>query len=126
MRVYVVDDIDEGSHLNHSEQDRSDVVQHRKDELSPKDEAFKELVLRKLIDIRDKEVQPQLYDKDRPERNPHIQSANFIYALIFKVKDDLKAPGDVMNFVLNLEDQYPLAAPTITEVKKMLNFLLVE
>ena len=121
-----MDDINDGSNLKSGELDNSDSAKHRMDELSSKDEAFKALVLRKLVDIRDKEIQPQLYDKDRPERNPHIQRANFIYALIFKVKDDFKAPNDVMKFILELEDKYPLAVPTINEVKEMLRSLDVK
>lgn len=118
-----MDDMDDGSNIEHGEIDKSDSTKQLKEELLPEDKQFKEMVLRKLIEIRDQEIQPQLYDKERPERNPHIQRANFIYALIFKVKDDFRAPKDVLEFVLSLEGKYPLAVPTIDEVKEMLKTL---
>ncbi|WP_298625050.1 hypothetical protein [uncultured Legionella sp.] len=119
MRMLVVDDIDDGSNRTHNE----DSVKLPNEELLPEDREFKDVVLQKLIDIRDKEIQPQLYNKERPEREPHIQRANFIYALIFKVREDFKAPKDVLEFVRSLEKQYPLAVPTVNEVKGMLNSL---
>ncbi len=103
--------------------DNSTPAKPLQEELSLKDKVFKDLVLQKLIDIRDKEIQPELYDKNRPERNPFVQRANFIYALIFKIKDEFRKPGDVLNFVTDLEDQYPLAIATIAEVKQMLKLL---
>lgn len=115
--------MDDGSNIEHGEIDKSDSTKQLKEELLPEDKQFKEMVLQKLIEIRDQEIQPQLYDKERPERNPHIQRANFIYALIFKVKDDFRAPKDVLEFVLSLEGKYPLAVPTIDEVKEMLKTL---
>lgn len=118
-----MDDMDDGSNIEHGEIDKSDSTKQLKEELFPEDKQFKEMVLQKLIEIRDQEIQPQLYDKERPERNPHIQRANFIYALIFKVKDDFRAPKDVLEFVLSLEGKYPLAVPTINEVKEMLKTL---
>lgn len=118
-----MDDMDDGSNIEHGEIDKSDSTKQLKEELLPEDKQFKEMVLQKLIEIRDQEIQPQLYDKERPERNPHIQRANFIYALIFKVKDDFRAPKDVLEFVLSLEGKYPLAVPTIDEVKEMLKTL---
>jgi hypothetical protein len=118
-----VDDMDDGSNIEHGGIDKSDSTKQLKEELPPEDKQFKELVLRKLIEIRDQEIQPQLYDKERPERNPHIERANFIYALIFKVKNDFRSPKDVLEFVLSLEGKYPLAVPTIDEVKEMLKTL---
>lgn len=127
MRAYVVDELDDGTNLEHGDLDKSASDKLSKEEdLLPKDKEFKELVLHKLIDIRDKEIQPQLYDKDRPERNPHIQRANFIYALIFKVKDDFRTPKDVMEFVIELEDKYPLAGETVDEVKTMVRSLHIQ
>lgn len=80
--------------------------------------AFKKDILNKLSMIRE-DIQSLLYDKARPERNEYVQRANFLYALIFKIKDEYKPGDNLLDFVSSIEKEYPLATKTITDVKNM-------
>ncbi len=80
---------------------------------------FKQDILDKLVMIREN-IQPLLYDKARPERAEYIQRANFLYALMFKIKEEYKSGDSLLDFVNSIEKEYPLAEKTINDVKNML------
>lgn len=91
-----------------------------KKEIVPDDEytVFKKDFIEKLSLMRER-VQPLLLDTARPERNEYVQRANFLYALMFKIKEKYKAGDNLLDFVKALEKDYPLAKTTISEVKDM-------
>lgn len=89
------------------------------DILSPIDKLMKQALLDKLDAMRE-EIQPQLFDSVKPARDPFVQRANFLYALMFKIRQEYKNPQNVIEFIKELEDKYPLAKQTIDEVKNML------
>ncbi|MCL9683519.1 hypothetical protein [Legionella maioricensis] len=80
--------------------------------------AFKKNIINKLSMMREG-IQPLLYDKVRPERNEYLQRANFLYALMLKIKDEYKSGDNPLDFVNSLEREYPLATKTINDVKNM-------
>lgn len=86
--------------------------------IPPQDKIFQEEILTQLKVMRD-DIQKQLYDTISPAREAYVQKANFIYALIYKVKDEFHSPKDIMMFIKELEEKYPLAAETITQVKNL-------
>ena len=70
--------------------------------------AFKKDLINKLSMMR-ADIQPLLYDKDRPERNEYVQRANFLYALMFKIKEEYRPGANLLDFITSLEKEYPLA-----------------
>lgn len=85
---------------------------------SPHDTQFKQDILEKLSLMRE-QLQPLLFNAIRPERNELVQRANFLYALMFKIKEEYKSGDKLLDYIDLIEKEYPLAHKTIAEVKKM-------
>ncbi|BCA94999.1 hypothetical protein TUM19329_13600 [Legionella antarctica] len=79
---------------------------------------FKQVILNKLSTMR-QNIQRLLYDKAYPERAEYVQRANFIYALMFKIKEGYTSNDNLLAFINSIEKEYPLAGKTISDVKNM-------
>lgn len=80
---------------------------------------FKKNILNTLSTMRE-EMQPQLFDQPRPQRDCLVQQVNFLCALINKIKEEFKEPCDVLQFIGELEGKYPQAEELIVELKDLL------
>jgi hypothetical protein len=88
----------------------SKILDHKND--------LKNNIIEQLTMMRE-EIQPLLYDSVPPQRVEFVQRANFLYALIFKIKEEFKSASSVLDYIKTLEGKYPLAGQTIKEVKNM-------
>lgn len=79
---------------------------------------LKEALINKLILMREG-VQPLLFNAEHPQRDELVQRANFLYALIFKIKQEYNPSTSLMDYINVLEYKYPLASQTIKDVKRM-------
>lgn len=101
--------------MKHEKKAQKEVLsQHQ---VNSKDQ-FKQEFIDKLDAMREK-IQPLLYEAIFPDREEFIQRANFLYALIFKIRTDLDGLSTLMDCITSLELKYPLAKQTIKEVKNM-------
>ena len=79
---------------------------------------LKEALIDKLTLMRE-DVQPLLFNTEPPQRDEYVQRANFLYALIFKIKQEYNPSTSLMDYINVLEYKYPLAFQTIKDVKRM-------
>lgn len=105
--------------MNQDNNPLNDSLDESANHLAAQARIYKEQIMERLDAMRES-IQPQLFETERPERNPLVQRANFLYALMFKIKKEFKKPADVRYFIEQLEDQYPLAKETIDEVKRII------
>lgn len=71
------------------------------------------------LTLMQEDIQPLLFNTERPVREVFVQRLNFLYALIYKIKNDFHSAQSVLNYVNQLESRYPLATQTVNDVKRM-------
>lgn len=108
----------EGIVMKETDSVQDPILNQEPDDEAQLNKLFKDNIIEKLSIMREN-IQPLLFETSGKTREEFVQRANFLYALMFKIKNEFKRGENIIDWVASLAKEYPLAVKTIKEVEQM-------